>query len=122
MKRCLGAALVRLSRAGRTTTDAIAVIFGWNGGPSSTSVAEACTWIHRRSSTLLGSQVVRPRNPRSGRRLGFFVGRDPSSNLLSNLGGNAWRSPAAGGGGSPVCSMVFSFFARVLSVKVKALF
>jgi hypothetical protein len=82
------------------------VIFGRYGGPSSTSIKEAR--ILGRSSTLLGSQVVRPRNPRSGRRLGFFIGREPSSNLLSDFGGNAWRSPTTCGGVTPVLDCSFS--------------
>jgi hypothetical protein len=45
--------------------------------------------FHCQSSAPLGSQVFRPRRPRSGWRLGFFDGREPSSILLSNLGGNA---------------------------------
>jgi hypothetical protein len=92
---------------------AAAVIFGRLGGPSSTSTAEAGPWILRRSSTLQGSQVVRPRIPGGGRRRDCFVGRESSSSLLSGFGGNAWRSPATSGGDTRVLDCFFLLFSRV---------
>jgi hypothetical protein len=77
------------SRAQHMVVVAAAVIFGRLGGPSSTSTAEAGPWILLRSSTLQGSQVVRPRIPGGGRRWDCFVGRESSSSLLSDFGGNA---------------------------------
>jgi hypothetical protein len=92
-----------------TATVIVAVIFGRYGDPISTSCVEALR-ILRQSSSHLGSQVVRPRHPRSGRWLDLSVGMESSSNLLSDLGGKALRSPVACGGGVPLSSIAFLFF------------
>jgi hypothetical protein len=104
-------------RAQHMATVVVAVTFGQKGGPSSTSMAEAYSSIHRWSSTLLGCQLVRPRNPGNGQRLGFIVGGEPSSMLLSELGGSAWSSPANGARGALVLYCLFSFLARVFFKK-----
>jgi hypothetical protein len=98
----------------------VAVIFGWYGGPSSTSMAVACL-IHCQSSTQLGCQMVRPRCPRGGWWLDLFVGGEPTSNSLSDFGGDAWRSPAFGSGGTHVLDCFLFFTARVFFVIEKAL-
>jgi hypothetical protein len=47
---------------------------------------------------------------------------ESSSNFLSDLGGNARRSPAAGGGGvPPVLDCFFIFLFRGFSVSLEAL-
>jgi hypothetical protein len=76
------------------------VILGRQGGPSTTSIAEALLRSVRRSSALLHRQVVRPRRRRSDRRIRSFAGSMLLSNLASYLDGNVWRSPASGGGDS----------------------
>jgi hypothetical protein len=58
------------------------------GGDYPTSDAEALR-THRGSSTALCHQVVRHRWLGDGQRLQFFVRREPSSNMLSFLGGDA---------------------------------
>jgi hypothetical protein len=67
--------------------------------------------IHRWSSPLQGSQVVRPRRSRSGRRLDLLVRIETASNLLFDLGCKAWRSPTTGGGAPHVldCFFIVSF-------------
>jgi hypothetical protein len=104
-------------RAQHMATVVVAVTFGQKGGPSSTSMAEAYSSIHRWSSTLLGCQVVRSRNPGNGQRLGFVVGGELPSMLLSKLGGNAWSSPVNGARGALVLYCLFSFLARVFFKK-----
>jgi hypothetical protein len=93
----------------------VAMIFGRYGGPSSRSMAEACL-IHCQSSMQLGCQEVRPRCPRGGWWLDLFVGGEPTSNSLLDLGGDAWRSPTFGGGGTHVLDCFLFFSARVLFV------
>jgi hypothetical protein len=69
----------------------------------------------RGGSTAPRHQVVHPRWLGDGLRLRNFIGREPLSTLLSFLGGNAWRTPASGGGSTQgldclefLCSRVFS--------------
>jgi hypothetical protein len=73
------------------------VILGRSCGPSATSRKEAFSSFCR-CSTPPGYQVVRPRDPGCGRWTGLVAGAEPSSELLSDLGGDAWRSPAMCGG------------------------
>jgi hypothetical protein len=47
---------------------------------------------------LFATKVVPPRCLGSGQQLWFFAGRGLSSNLLSFLGGDAWRTPLIFGG------------------------
>jgi hypothetical protein len=49
------------------------------------------------SSTPLGSQVVRPRLSGGSQGLDLGAGEEHSSILRSELGGDAWSSPAVGG-------------------------
>jgi hypothetical protein len=77
------------------TTD-VAMISGQEGGPKSTSMSKALL-IRRWSSTPPQGQVVRPRPYGSSQRLDLDIGREFSSKLLSELGGNASSSPAFGG-------------------------
>jgi hypothetical protein len=66
-------------------------------------------------------QVVRPWPHGSSQRLDPGVGRELSSNLLSELGGNASSSPAFGGRDSPVLNRFLAFPAGMFYVKEKAL-
>jgi hypothetical protein len=84
--RCDSTCFGAIPRAQHMET-VVAMIFGRYGGPSSTSMAEACL-IHRESSTHLGYQVVCPRYPRGGWWSDLFVGGE-LSNPLSDLGGDA---------------------------------
>jgi hypothetical protein len=95
--RWCGLRCFRVAPCAQHTATTIDVIFSRTSGPSSTSIAEACSLIHRRSSTPLGFQVVRPRNPRCGRWLDLFVGREPMSIPLSDPSEDAWRSVRSGG-------------------------
>jgi hypothetical protein len=100
-------------------TKLVAVIFGQEGDPSSTSSSEAL-WFIGWSSTLLEGQVVRPRSFGCSQRLDLVVGVELSSLLLSEIGGKAWSSPAFGGRGVLVLACFFFFSFRVLFVKLKA--
>jgi hypothetical protein len=67
------------------------------GGAYSTSIAEALRFCCG-SSTSQRHQVIRSRWLGDGRRQRIHAGREPSSCLLSILGGDAWRTPASSGG------------------------
>jgi hypothetical protein len=97
-----------------------AMIIGRNGGPITTSIAEALSGVNRWSSTLLLLQVVRPRRSCGGQRFWLFVGNE-TLGIFSDLGVCASRSPASGGGGLLAVDCFCYFYARVLFVKVKAL-
>jgi hypothetical protein len=90
------------------------------GGVISTSASEA---LHssRGGSTTPCHQVVCPRWLGDGLRLRNFVGREPLSTLFLFLGGNAWRTPASGGGGTQGLDCLESLCSKVFSVKSKAL-
>jgi hypothetical protein len=99
-------------------TKIVTVILGQHGGPTTTSMAEALSdgcW----SSTLLGRQVVRPRLSGGSQGLVLDVGIERSSTLRSELGGDAWSSPAVRGGGCPGPDCFFYLFVRVVFVKWK---
>jgi hypothetical protein len=64
--------------------------------------------------------VVHPRPHGSSQRLDPGIGRELSSNLLSELGGNAWSSPAFGGSDYPVLDRFLAFSAGVFYVKEMA--
>jgi hypothetical protein len=122
-KWCYEAALFRFPRAEHMASKFDVVTFGRDGGPNSTSMAEALSESSRWSSTLHRFQVVRPRWRCGSWRLRFFVGNEiHSSFFFSDLGGGyALRSPTSGGGvGSqaPDCFIIFSV--RVLYVKLEA--
>jgi hypothetical protein len=74
-----------------------------------TSNEEALLRIRHDSSTFPRHQVVRPRWLGDGQRQRFFAEREPSSNLLSFLSGDAWRTPVISGGDTqgPDCLVVF---------------
>ena len=108
------------SYAEYTVTFVVAAIFGQKGGPSATSMSEAVL-RSRRSSTLQRSQVVRPRNLRSGRRLRIFVGAKSSSFMLPDLSGFALRSPANSGSDALGLDCFLLFNPRVFSVSKEAL-
>jgi hypothetical protein len=97
------------------------MILGRKGGPISTSMAEAFSGASCWSSTLLHPQVVRPRWCGGGQRCRYIVGAGPTSELSSDLGGDAWRSPAICGGDARVLDCVLSFSGRVFLVKLEAL-
>jgi hypothetical protein len=97
-----------------------AVIFGRNGGPTTTSIAEALSGVNRWSSTLLLLQVVCLRRSCGGWRFWLFVGNEILGIFL-DLGVCASRSPASGDGGLLAVDCFGYFYARVLFVKVKAL-
>jgi hypothetical protein len=86
------------------------MIFGRKGGPISTSMA-----------ALQRPQVVRPRWCGGDQRCWHFVGAGPTSKLPSDLGGDAWRSPAIGGGDAMSLIAFFIFLGRVFLVKLEAL-
>jgi hypothetical protein len=98
------------------------VIFGRQGGPTSTSTMEALLGSLSRSSTGCYLQLVHPRRQLNGRRQGFFVGTVLSSAQLSDLGGRALRLPAIGGGGIRALDCLFFICARVLFANVEAFF
>ena len=104
-------------RASHAVAMLAAVIFGQNGGQSSTSMAEACFDSLRRCSTPLCLQVVRPRRCSGGRRQRIFIGMETqASKTVSDLGGAigaAWRSPAFGRGGFLGLDCFFIFSSRV---------
>jgi hypothetical protein len=102
-------------------TAVVVMILGHYGCPSSTSTSEAFFRILRWSSTPLGSQVVHPRNPRSGRRLDCFVRMEISSNLLFDLDGNARRLSASGGRAPTILDCLSLLSVRWFYVKVQAL-
>jgi hypothetical protein len=120
LRRCLPERCY-LHRAEHTTPSVGAVNLGQNGGPSSTSVAEALLWIRCWSSSLLRHQVVRPRWLGGDQWLRFFVGRERSSCMPLFLGGDALRTPARGGGDTQGPDCVLSFRSRVFSVIPEAL-
>jgi hypothetical protein len=97
-------------RANHAASMTDAVIFGRQGGLTSTSFVEALIGLLRRSSTQPGSQVVRPRK-RGVRRQKSIAGIGPSSALPKDLGGDAWRSPASSGRDTqgPDCFFIFLF-------------
>jgi hypothetical protein len=98
------------------------MILGRKGGPNSTSTAEAFSGANCWSSALLHPQVVRPRWCGGDQRCWYFVGAGPTSKLSSDLGGDAWRSPAMNGGGDArVLDCVFIFLGRVFLVNLEAL-
>jgi hypothetical protein len=101
--------------------DVASMIFGRDGGPSTTSNAEVVSSVPRRSLVPLGIQVVRPQIPRSGRRGDLIVGRGFSSIQPSNFGGNAWRSPATGGRDTCVLDCFFPFLDMVFFAYMEAL-
>jgi hypothetical protein len=105
--------------AQHTVTVFVTVILGQDGGPSSSSMAEALL-ISCWSSTLLDSQVVRPRPSSGSQGLDLVVGNGRSSLLRSELGGNAWGSPAFGGRGAFGLDCFFHFLVRVFLVKWRA--
>jgi hypothetical protein len=86
------------------------MIFGRKGGPISTSMA-----------ALQRPQVVRPRWCGGDQRCWHFVGAGHTSKLPSDLGGDAWRSPAIGGGDTRVLDCFFIFLGRVFFVRLEAL-
>jgi hypothetical protein len=51
----------------------------------------------------------------------LVVGREFSSKLILELGGNALSSPASGGGEAPILDCFVTFLVGVFSVKNKAL-
>jgi hypothetical protein len=97
------------------------MIFGRKGGPTSTSMMEAFSGASCWSSALLHPQVVRPRWCGGGQRCRYIVVAGPTSELSSDLGGDAWRSPAICGGDARVLDCVLSFSGRVFLVKLEAL-
>ncbi|KAK1643349.1 hypothetical protein QYE76_061154 [Lolium multiflorum] len=86
--------------AKHAVTKIVTVILGQQGGPSTTSMEEALS-VSCWSSTLRGSQVVRPRLSGGSQGLDLVAGNECSSILRSDLGGDAWRSPTVGGSGFP---------------------
>jgi hypothetical protein len=72
------------------------------------------------SSTPLGSKVVRPRLSGGSQGLDLGAGQERSSIMRSELGGDAWSSPAVGGRGSLGPDSFFYLFVRVVFVKWKA--
>jgi hypothetical protein len=98
------------------------MILGQKGGPNSSSMAEAFSGAACWISALLHPQVVRPRWCGGDQRCWYFVGAGPTSKLSSDLGGDAWRSPAMNGGGDArVLDCVFIFLGRVFLVNLEAL-
>lgn len=91
-----------------------------HGGQSTTSdrrLLSVICW----SSTPRGCQVVRPRKSQGSQRRRSLAGRGRSSALVLLLGGNALRTPAAGGRDAHGLDCFFNFLARVFLVKVQAL-
>jgi hypothetical protein len=83
-----GGGALAASACAQHTATTIVVILGRRCGPSSTSGMEAIS-IFCRCLTPPGYQVVRPRDPGCGRWTDLVVGGEPSSALLSDLGGDA---------------------------------
>jgi hypothetical protein len=120
-QRCFAATAGSFLRAEHMAPKLGVVIIGRKGGPSSTSSSEASSRIGCRSSTLRRHQVVCPRWYRGGLQLWFIVGAEFPSALLSDLGGDALRSPTIRGGGTQGPDCVLSFCSRVLFVISRAL-
>jgi hypothetical protein len=95
-------------------TVSVAMVLGQKGVLNLTSLSEALS-IHRYSSTPLVDQVVCPRPSGSSQRTDLGVGGELSSNLLSELGGNASR--AFGGRGTLVLHFFYLFTSGVFFVK-----
>jgi hypothetical protein len=102
-------------------TKLVTMIFGQDGGPSSTSMAEALL-IDCWSSTLLEDQVVRPRPFSGSQGLDLVAGVECSSSLRSELGGNTWNSPALCGRGTTVLDCFFILFLQGAFCKVEGIF
>jgi hypothetical protein len=108
-----------LLRAQHTVTKFVTAIFGQDGDPSSTSMAEALM-INCWSSMPLEGQVVRPRPSSGSQGLDLLTGVERSSSPHSELGGNALSSPAFYGGSTVVLDCFFFLSFRVLFVKWRA--
>jgi hypothetical protein len=119
--RCYGVLRCMLLRAKHTTAMLAAVIYGRQGGPFSTSSLEALIGFFCWSSTGSFLQVVCPRSQLNGRRQESIAGVGLSSAQLSDLGGDALRSPAVGGGGTRALDCFSSLGARVFFVITRAL-
>ncbi|XP_047085458.1 uncharacterized protein LOC124696841 [Lolium rigidum] len=97
-------------------------ILGRKGGLlSTTSRWEAHLRPGCWSSALRLPQVVRPRWIRGGQRRRICAGKGRSSILVLFLGGDAWRTPASGGGGIQGLDCFSSFCSQVFYVKRQAL-
>ena len=91
------------------------------GGPSSTSIVEACQTLCR-SSSVRCRQVIRSRRLRPGRRQRFIAGRERSSVTLQYLGAEStWRLPATRGGDAQVPDCFLTFGAGVFFAILEAL-
>jgi hypothetical protein len=96
----------------------VIAIFDQDGGPSSTSMAEAVL-IDCWSSTPVEGQVVRPRPSSGSQGLDLLAGVESSSSPRSELGGNASSSPVFCGRGPTVLDCFFLLSFRGLVVKWK---
>jgi hypothetical protein len=119
--RCYGVLRCKLLRAKHVTAILAAVISGRQGGPFSTSSLEALFGFYCWSSTRSFLQVVCPRSQLNGRRQESIAGVGLSSAQLSDLGGDALRSLAVGGGGTRALDCFSSLGARVFFVITRAL-
>jgi hypothetical protein len=99
-----------------------AVIFGRYGGPNLTSIVEASLSSAAEARRRLATKWFRPRWLDDGRWQEICAGREPSSFLLSFLGGDAWRTPVVGGGGTLVSDCFLVHLCRVFFVKCEPLF
>jgi hypothetical protein len=108
-----------LPRAQHMVTTSVAMILGQEGGPNSTSLSEALSirrWsCSRRPSGLSPAFWKQPASGSCRRR------RELSSNLLSELGGNASSLPAFGGTGTLFLDYFYFFSSGLFFVKVMAL-
>jgi hypothetical protein len=92
------------------------VIFCRQGGEFTTSDEEAMICPRRGCSKPLPCEVIRSPQEGGGPRQRIFVGRGLPSSWPLLLGGDAWRTPAIGGGGAQGPDRVSSFCLRVLVV------
>jgi hypothetical protein len=116
---CYGSLILRAEHIASMIGD---VISGRYGGPNSTSFVEASLSSAAEARRRLATKWFRPRWLDDGRLQEFCAGREPSSFLLSFLGGDAWRTPADGGGGTLVSDFFLDHLCRVFFVKCEPFF
>jgi hypothetical protein len=105
--------------AHHAVTKIVAVFFGQDGGQSSTSSKTEALMVGRWSSTPTGSQVVHSRLSGGSQGLDLGPGQGRSGTSRSELGRDAWSSPAVVGRGLPGLDCFFYSLFRVVFVKWK---
>jgi hypothetical protein len=96
-------------------------IYRQQGGGTETSVLEALDISTAEARRSLAIKWCSPRWLGDGRWQRFLAGREPTSCLFLFLGGDAWRTPAFGGGGTPVLDCFGSIRCRVFFIICKPL-